>query len=323
ITADDLKGYKPVERTPLRGTYRGYEIMTMPPPSSGGVALVEMLNMLEGHDLKAMGDSSEAHHLMIEVMRRAFADRAEFMGDPDFVRVPTKGLMSKEYATKTAATINPARATPSAELRHGDPTPYESKETTHYSVVDADGNAVSTTYTLNESFGSGVTAKGTGILLNNEMDDFTSKPGVPNGYGLVQGEANAIAPRKRPLSSMTPTILTKNGKLFLVVGTPGGPTIITQVLQIIVHLVDRNRSLYDAIAAPRLHQQWLPDTVDAEPFALSVDMRRALEAKGHRFSTTSVLGGRSYGNAQGILIEPDGTRVGASDPRGTGAAVGY
>ncbi|MBC8138569.1 MAG: gamma-glutamyltransferase, partial [Fibrella sp.] len=211
VTTDDLRGYKPVERTPLRGTYRGHEILTMPPPSSGGVALVEMLNMLEGHDLRALGNSSEAHHLMIEVMRRAFADRAEFMGDPDFVRVPAKGLMSKEYATKTAATINPARATPSADLRHGDPLPYESKETTHYSVVDTEGNAVSTTYTLNESFGSGVTAKGTGILLNNEMDDFTSKPGVPNGYGLVQGEANAIAPRKRPLSSMTPTILTKNG----------------------------------------------------------------------------------------------------------------
>jgi gamma-glutamyltranspeptidase/glutathione hydrolase len=323
ITADDLKQYKPAERTPLRGTYRGYEVLTMPPPSSGGIALIEMLNMLEGYDLKAMGDSSEAHHLMIEVMRRAFADRAQFLGDPDFVKVPAKGLTSKEYAKKTAATIDPNRATPSKDLRYGDPLPYESKETTHYSVVDAEGNAVSTTYTLNESFGSGVTAKGTGILLNNEMDDFTSKPGVPNGYGLVQGEGNAIAPRKRPLSSMTPTILTKDGKLFLVIGTPGGPTIITQVLQIIVHLLDHNRSLYDAIAAPRLHQQWLPDTVDAETFALSLDTRRALEAKGHTFSTTSVLGGRSYGNAQGILIEPNGTRVGASDPRGTGAAIGY
>ncbi len=261
---------------------------------------------------------------MIEVMRRAFADRATFLGDPDFVKVPVQGLTSKAYAKTIATTIDPAHATSSASLRHGEPAPYESSETTHYSVVDAEGNAVSTTYTLNFNFGSGVTAKGTGILLNDEMDDFASKPRTPNGFGLVQGEANAIAPRKRPLSSMTPTILTKNGKLFLVIGTPGGPTIITTVLQTIVNMIDYDRSLYDAIAAPRLHQQWLPDTVDTEPFALSLDTRRVLEAKGHHFSSDSVIGGKSFGNAQGIWIEPKtGVRVGASDPRQVGAAIGY
>lgn len=324
ITRDDLKKYKPVERVPLKGTYRGYDILTMPPPSSGGAVLIEMLNMLEKYDVRAMGDSSDYYHLMIEVMRRAFADRAEFMGDPDFVKVPVKGLTSKAYATKIAATIDLAHATRSGTLRHGDPAPYESSETTHYSVVDAQGNAVSTTYTLNYSFGSGVTAKGTGILLNDEMDDFTSKPGVPNGFGLVQGEANAIVPHKRPLSSMTPTILTKDGKLFMVIGTPGGPTIITTVLQVIVHVIDQDRSLYDAIAAPRLHQQWLPDTVDAESFALAKEVRLALEARGHLFSRASILGGNSYGSAQGILIDlKTGIRIGASDPRQSGAAIGY
>ncbi len=324
VTLGDLKNYAPVERESLKGTYRGVEILTMPPPSSGGIALIEMLNMLETRDIKAMGQGSDTDHFLVETMRRAFADRAEFLGDPDFVKVPAKGLTSKTYAQKRAATIDMTRATRSADVRTGDPLPYESSETTHYSVVDADGNAVSNTYTLNNSYGCGATATGTGILLNNEMDDFASKPGTPNGYGLVQGEANAIAPRKRPLSSMTPTILTKGGKPFLVVGTPGGPTIITTVFQIIVQMVDFNRSVYDALAAPRLHQQWLPDSVDMESFGLSADERRALEAKGHIFSKDSVLGGKSFGNAMGIVIEPStGMRVGAADPRASGAVAGY
>jgi gamma-glutamyltranspeptidase/glutathione hydrolase len=326
ITKTDLEYYHAVEREPLRGSYRGVDILTMPPPSSGGAALLEMLNILEPHDLAAMGyNSSDTDHLLIEAMRRAFADRAEFMGDPDFVDVPAKGLISKAYAAEVAKTIDPARATPSAQIGHGRPQPYESQQTTHFSVVDAAGNAVSNTYTLNFGFGSCATVRGAGFLLNDEMDDFTSKPGTPNGFGLIQGEANAIGPRKRPLSSMTPTILTRNGKLFLVIGSPGGPTIINTVLQVISNVVDYGMDLAHAIAAPRLHHQWLPDVVQAEPFALPKDVLTNLRAMGHKISSPQGARGERMGDAEGILVDPEtGVRLGASDPRSPdAAAIGY
>ncbi|HEV7904124.1 MAG TPA: gamma-glutamyltransferase [Pyrinomonadaceae bacterium] len=225
MTLEDLRGYEAKERVPLRTTYRGYEVISMPPPSSGGAVLIEMLNILEGYDLRSMNwASSEKYHLVTEAMRRAFADRAEYMGDADFVKVPIAGLIDKKYAARQRASINLERASTSVEIRAGQPTGYESEETTHFTVVDAQGNAVSNTYTLNLGFGSGVTAKGTGVLLNNEMDDFAAKPGTPNAFGLIQGERNAVAPRKRPLSAMTPTfVLRKNGTLWFTIGTPGGP----------------------------------------------------------------------------------------------------
>jgi gamma-glutamyltranspeptidase/glutathione hydrolase len=326
ISSIDLSHYHAVEREPLRGTYRGYEVLTMPPPSSGGAALLEMLNMLEPHDLALLGyNSVQTDHLLIEAMRRAFADRAEFMGDPDFVTMPTKGLISKQYAREVAGTIDLKHATPSTKIGHGKPAHYESTQTTHFSVVDAAGNAVSNTYTLNMGYGSCATVKGAGFLLNNEMDDFTSKPGVPNGFGLIQGEANAIAPRKRPLSSMTPTILTNNGKLFLVIGSPGGPTIINTVLQVISNVVDHGMDLGKAIAAPRLHHQWLPDRVRAEPGALPIDVLAALRAMGHEIAQPTGARGERMGDAEGILVDlVTGARIGASDPRSPdAAAVGY
>jgi gamma-glutamyltranspeptidase/glutathione hydrolase len=298
----------------------------MPPPSSGGAALLEMLNILEPHDLGDLGyNSSQTDHLLIEAMRRAFADRAEFMGDPDFVPVPTRGLISKAYASEVAKTIDPARATPSAQIGHGKPLAYESPQTTHFSVVDAAGNAVANTYTLNFGYGSCATVRGAGFLLNDEMDDFTSKPGVPNGFGLIQGEANAIGPHKRPLSSMTPTILTRNGKLFLVIGSPGGPTIINTVLQVISNVVDHGMDLARAIAAPRLHHQWLPDVVRAEPFALPQDVLTTLRALGHKINAPDEAHGSRWGDAEGILIDlTTNTRLGASDPRSPdAAAIGY
>ncbi|MGV3724784.1 MAG: gamma-glutamyltransferase, partial [Actinomycetota bacterium] len=322
ITREDLKVYRPVIREPVRGTYRGYEIVTMPPPSSGGVALIEMLNMLEQYDVGALGhNSSRKYHLFTEVMRRAFADRAEYMGDPGFVKLPVAGLTSKKYAADLAKGIDLMTATPSTQVRAGKPAAYESPQTTHFSVVDAQGNAVSNTYTLNTAFGSGVTADGTGILLNNEMDDFTSKVGVPNAFGLIQGEANAIAPGKRPLSSMTPTLVLKDGKLFLVVGSPGGPTIINTVLQVIVNVVDHGMNVRQAVAEPRIHHQWLPDAIQSELYGLSADVADALRAKGHHLADR--LG--YMGDAQSIMIDPrTGYRLGASDPRSPdGLAAGF
>lgn len=322
IDLQDLKNYKPVERLPLRGTYRGYEILTMPPPSSGGVALLEMLNILEHYDVAAMGDqSSEKYHLLIETMRRAFADRAEFMGDPDFVKVPVAGLTSKNYALEIKKSIDMFKATPSDKIRHGTPPSNESKETTHYTVVDAKGNAVSNTYTLNGRFGSGATVSGAGFLLNNEMDDFAVKPGAANAYGLVQGQNNAIAAGKRPLSSMTPTMVLKEGKLYLAVGSPGGPTIINQMVQVIINAIDHGMNIQEAINAPRLHHQWLPDVTIYEPFAISKDVLTALKAKGHKFADRA-----SYlGDVQAVMIDlKTGERLGGSDPRSQeGRACGY
>ncbi|MBI3949345.1 MAG: gamma-glutamyltransferase [Acidobacteria bacterium] len=321
MTLEDLKTYRVVERQPSRTTYRGYEIITAPPPSSGGVALIEMLHMLEPYDLASLGhNSSEYVHLLVEVMRRAFADRAEFLGDPDFSRIPVAGLISRAYAEKHRETIDLKRATPSAEIGHGNPLAYESEQTTHYTVVDAAGNIVSNTYTLNGGYGSGVVARGTGILLNSEMDDFSSKPGVPNQFGLIQGEANAVGPQKRPLSAMTPTIVLKDGRAVFAVGSPGGPTIINTVLQVILNVIDFKMNIQQAFDMPRVHHQWLPDEITYEPFGLSRDTVEALKQRGHKFRDTP----RFIGDAHGIMIEPEtGIRLGASDARLDGRAVGY
>jgi gamma-glutamyltranspeptidase/glutathione hydrolase len=328
VTLRDLKEYEPTVRAPLRGTYRGHEVITMPPPSSGGIALVEMLNLLEHFKLSEMGyNSNESLHVLIEAMRRAFADRAQFLGDADFVKVPTEGLTSKKYAADLVKTIDPDRATPSEQVRAGKPAGYEPQETTHFTVVDREGNVVSNTYTLNGSFGSGVTVGGAGILLNNEMDDFTAKPQAPNLYGLLQSEANAIAPRKRPLSAMTPTIVLKDGKLFFAVGSPGGPTIINTVLLIIVNVIDFKMNIQQAIDAPRLHHQWMPDQIRWEAMGISPDTRRALEKRGHVFAERPGFSSEQsgyIGDAHGIMIESESKmRLGAADPRLGGAAVGY
>ena len=322
MTLDDLRGYVAKERAPLRGTYRGNEIISMPPPSSGGAVLIEMLNILEGYDLKNIdANSSERYHLMAESMRRAFADRAEYMGDADFVKVPIAGLTDKSYAAKLRSTISTERASTSAEVRAGRPAGYESDETTHFAVVDADGNVVANTYTLNNSYGSAAVAKGTGMLLNDEMDDFAAKPGTPNMYGLIQGERNAVAPHKRPLSAMTPTIvLRKDGSFWFTVGSPGGPTIINTVFCIITNVIDFDMNIQQAIDAPRIHHQWLPDELVGEPYGLSGDTQRALAARGHTLGKLRYLG-----DAEGIMIEEKtGIRLGATDPRRSdGAAVGY
>jgi gamma-glutamyltranspeptidase/glutathione hydrolase len=322
MTLEDLHGYVAKERTPLRGNYRGYEIISMPPPSSGGAVLIEMLNILEGYDLKGVdANSSDRYHLMAEAMRRAFADRAEYMGDSDFVKVPVAGLIDKSYATQLRSTISTQRASTSAEVRAGRPAGYESDETTHFTVMDSEGNVVANTYTLNNSYGSAAVVKGTGMLLNDEMDDFAAKPGTANMYGLIQGERNAVAPRKRPLSAMTPTIvLRKDGSFWFTVGSPGGPTIINTVLCIITNVIDFDMNIQQAIDAPRLHHQWLPDEVVGEPYGFSGDTQRALAARGHKLAKQKYLG-----DAEGIMIEEKtGMRLGATDPRRSdGAAIGY
>ena len=322
ITLEDLKGYVAKERAPLRTTYRGFEVISMPPPSSGGAVLIEMLNILEGFDLRHMGaSSSERYHVQTEAMRRAFADRAEYMGDADFVSVPVAGLIDKGYAERLRKGIRMERASTSAEVKAGRPAGAESEETTHFTVVDAEGNCVSNTYTLNDSYGSKVVMKGTGILMNDEMDDFAAKPGTPNMFGLIQGERNAVAPRKRPLSAMTPTfVLRQDGSLWFAVGSPGGPTIINTVLQVVTNVDDIDMNIQQAIDAPRIHHQWLPDEITYEPFGLSADTFRALESRGHRLTQKP----RYMGDAHGIMIEEKtGVRLGASDSRNYGEAVGY
>ena len=323
MTMEDLRGYVAKERTPVRGSYRGHEIISMPPPSSGGAVLIEMLNILEGFDLKKLeASSSDRYHLMAEAMRRAFADRAEYMGDTDFVKVPVPGLIDKSYAATLRATINTDRASTSAEVRAGRPAGYESEDTTHFTVVDSEGNTVANTYTLNDSYGSAAVVKGTGMLLNDEMDDFAVKPGTPNMYGLIQGERNAVAPKKRPLSAMTPTIvLRKDGSLWFTIGSPGGPTIINTVLCVITNVIDYEMNIQQAIDAPRIHHQWLPDEVVSEPFGLSGDTQRALLSRGHKLAEKP----RYLGDAEGIMIEEKtGMRLGATDPRRSdGQAVGY
>jgi gamma-glutamyltranspeptidase/glutathione hydrolase len=318
MTLDDLAAYRPVIRTPVRGTYRGYDIVSMPPPSSGGVHLIEMLNVLEGYPLADLGAGSVPMlHLMVETMKRAYADRAEFLGDPDVVAVPVERLTSKSYAAELRRSIDPRRATPSRDIHAGQPVPGEGANTTHYSVIDAAGNAVANTYTLNLSFGVGLVADGTGILLNDELDDFAAKPGAPNAFGLTGGAANAPGPGKRPLSSMTPTIVLKDGKPYLVTGTPGGSRIITMVLQVILNVVDFRMDVAGAVAAPRIHHQWLPDEVEAEQ-AVPAEAVRGLEALGH-----TVVRRPNWGSANSIMVTPDGL-AGAADPRSRGAlAAGY
>jgi len=320
ITKKDLAEYRAVVREPVVGNYRGYTVYSAPPPSSGGICLLELLNILEGYDLKGMGFGSSATiSLMAEAEKLVYADRAEFLGDPDFVKMPVSGLISKKYASFLRKKISLARAMPSTKVSHGNPWMFEDEETTHFSVVDERGNAVSNTYTLNGSFGSMVVVDGAGFLLNNEMDDFSIKPGYPNIYGLVGGEANAIAPGKRMLSSMTPTIITKGGKLFMVIGSPGGSTIITTVLQVILNVIDHGMNIQQAIDAPRVHHQWLPDVLFVEPFAIPKDVKNALLKRGYKIKLRS-----SIGDAQGILIDQrTGEITGGSDPRGDGAAVGY
>jgi gamma-glutamyltranspeptidase/glutathione hydrolase len=322
MTLEDLRNYVAKERVPLRTKYREFEIISMPPPSSGGAVLIEMLNILEGYDLRRLGwSSSERYHLMTEAMRRAFADRAEYMGDADFVNVPIAGLVDKAYAVRQRSSIQLERASTSTEVRAGRPAGVESEETTHFTVVDAEGNTVSNTYTLNGSYGSGVIASGTGVLLNNEMDDFAAKPGEPNMYGLIQSERNAVAPRKRPLSAMTPTfVLRRDGTFWFAVGSPGGPTIINTVLQVITNVIDFDMNIQQAIDAPRIHHQWLPDHIVYEPYGVSADTFRTLERLGHKLVDKP----RYMGDAHGIMIEEKtGVRLGASDPRNDGAPAGY
>ena len=336
ITVEDLASYEVKERQPIRGTYRGYEIISAPPPSAGGVALVESLNILEGYDLAKEGNrSAESIHLTSEAFERAYFDRAEFMGDPDFSKIPVAQLIDKRYARAWRESIAIRRATPAADLKrpavfnqldqyakdHPQSKPTKEPEnTTHYSVVDAEGNAVAVTTTLNGSFGSKVTAEGLGFLMNNEMDDFSSKPGVPNMYGLIQGPANAIGPGKRPLSAMTPTIVLKDNKLFLVLGTPGGSTITTNVANVLMGVVDYGLNIQESVNAPRFHNQWLPDEILLEPIGFSPDTVGILQGMGHKINVRKSF----WGDAECIAIDPKtGERLGANDGRNYGKAIGY
>jgi gamma-glutamyltranspeptidase / glutathione hydrolase len=316
MTAADLKDYRAHIRRPVRGRYRGHEIISMPPSSSGGVVLIEMLNILEGYKLGALDEASRLH-LMIEAMRRAYADRAAYLGDPAVVSAPLTRLMSKRYAAQLRAGIDADRATPSRDIRDDIALPREGDNTTHFSVIDRYGNAVANTYTLNFSYGVGLVAEGTGVLLNNELDDFAAGPAAPNAYGLIGGAANAPGPNKRPLSSMTPTIVTKNGRPVIVTGSPGGSRIITTVLQIVVNVIDRNMSVAEAVAAPRIHHQWSPDRVLAEQ-ALPSEIITTLEGRGHKVERRPPATA-----ANTILVTPRGI-VGAADARTRGAlAAGY
>ena len=320
ITKDDLDNYRSVYRTVVTGDFKDLDIISMGPPSSGGVLLIQMLNMLEQYPLDTLGwNSSDYIHLLTEIERRAYADRAEHMGDPDFWEVPVSMLVSKEYAFERIQNISMEKATKSSVVKAGDPLAYESRETTHYSVIDKNGNAVSVTTTLNTGFGCGVLVEGAGFFLNNEMDDFSAKPGTPNIFGLIGNEANAIQPYKRPLSSMTPTIVLKNGEPFLIIGTPGGSTIITTVMQIILNVAIHGMDIQEAVSVPRVHSQWLPDAIIVEQRSLSKDVEQNLINRGHII--------RSYrwgtiGQANGIMIGEKGF-YGGADPRGENATEGY
>jgi len=312
MTTDDLKSYQPMIRTPVRGSYRGYDIVSMPLPSSGGTVLLETLNILEGFPLGELKQGSPASlHLLIEAMKRAYADRARYLGDPAFVNAPTNILMAKDYAAKQRASIDPDRATAAADVASALPL-REGSNTTHYSIVDGRGNAVSNTYTLNFPYGVGLVAEGTGVLLNNELDDFTAAPGASNAFGLVGFEANLPGPGKRPLSSMSPTIVLKDGKPVLLTGSPGGSRIISAVLQVIVNVLDYHMDVAAAVAAPRLHHQWMPDVVRVER-GFSDDTLAALKAKGHQ--VVEPLGQTSTNS---IVVTVNGL-LGAPDPRTRGA----
>lgn len=318
MSLEDLADYEAIARKPVTGTYRGFEIVSMPPPSSGGIHIVQILNILEGYPLSDYGqNSAQTIHLMSEAMQLAYADRAEYLGDSDFVDVPVSGLTARPYANELRARINPDKATPAASIKAGNPLPYESDQTTHFSIVDKDGNAVANTYTLNFSYGTGLVADGTGILLNNEMDDFSAKPGVPNAYGLLGGEANSVEAGKRPLSSMSPTLVFKDDKPYIVTGSPGGSRIITTVTQIISNVIDHDLNIAEATHAPRIHDQWLPDEIRVEK-ALNIDTVNKLESMGHTVTPKDTMG-----STQSIMITESGI-YGASDPRIVDAAVvGY
>ena len=312
MTPDDLKSYQAVTRAPVRGSYRGFDIVSMPPPSSGGVVLLETLNILEGFPMSDMKQgSAPSLHVMIEAMKRAYADRARYLGDPDFISAPVAILMSKAYAAKQRAGIDLEHATPWTDALSATP-PREGSNTTHFSIVDSAGNAVSNTYTLNFPYGVGLVAGGTGVLLNNELDDFTAAPGASNAFGLVGFEANLPGPGKRPLSSMSPTIVLKDGKPVLVTGTPGGSRIISAVLQVVVNVLDYRMDVAQAVAAPRLHHQWLPDEVRVER-GFAEETLAALRARGHR-----VLEPLGQTSANSIAVTPNGL-LGAPDPRTRGA----
>lgn len=319
ISKSDLANYEALEREPISGNYRGYQVFSMPPPSSGGIHIVQILNILENFDLGKYGfGSADAMQLMAEAEKYAYADRSEYLGDSDFVAVPSQALTSKSYARSLAKEIDLNKARPSQGINPGDLAPYESDQTTHFSVVDKDGNAVAVTYTLNTTFGTGIVAGDTGILLNNEMDDFSAKPGVPNIYGLIGGDSNAVEPRKRPLSSMSPTIVVKNGKVWLVTGSPGGSRIITTVLQMLVNTIDFGMNVAEATNAPRFHHQWLPDELRLER-GFSPDTVELLRKKAQ-----NVVLKPAMGSAQSIMVGADGVLYGASDPRSVGdLTAGY
>lgn len=319
ITKSDLKNYHAIWRKPIVGSYRGYEVVTMPPSSSGGIALIQLLKMVEPYPLSRWGFNSDSTiQVMVEAERRVYADRASHLGDPDFYPVPQAALMNDAYLKKRMSNFNWAKASTSAEISAGEMAPVEHEETTHFSIVDKEGNAVSITTTLNGSYGAGVVVKGAGFLLNNEMDDFSVKPGAPNMYGLVGGEANAIAPNKRMLSCMTPTIISKNGELFMVVGTPGGSTIITSVFQTILNVIDFDKSMQAAVSAKKFHHQWLPDQIDAEKDAIDSLTKIKLTAKGYK-----IVPRGSIGRVDAILKTKWGYYQGGADPRGDDAAVGW
>jgi len=320
ITYEDLENYQPVLRKPVVGNYRGYEIISMGPPSSGGVCLIELLNILENFDLKKYGfGSSYTIHYLVEAMRRVYADRAEYLGDPDFVQIPLDKLLSKEYAKELASEIDTFFATPSSRIIRSVSPISEGVHTTHYSVVDRWGNVVAVTTTINSYFGSMVAVDGAGFFLNNEMDDFSAKPGAPNQFGLLGSKANSIQPGKRMLSSMTPTIVLKNGKPFLVLGSPGGSTIITSVLQVILNVIDFGMNIQEAVDSPRIHHQWYPDQIFFERRGLPRDVIENLEKRGHKLVERDGY----QGEVQAILIDENGVKYGAVDPRGYGLAMGY
>ena len=319
INLEDLKNYEAKWRTPVEGTYHNYNVISMPPPSSGGIALLQLLKSVEGFPLKKWGFQRDSTvQLIIEAERRVYADRATHLGDPDFYKVPQSQLVNPKYNAIRMSDVNFQQATPSSSIKAGGLVVPESEQTTHFSIVDREGNAVSLTTTLNASYGSMVMVKGAGFLLNNEMDDFSVKPGAPNMYGLIGGVANRIEPGKRMLSSMTPTILEKDGKLFMVLGTPGGSTIITSVFQTILNVVDWDMNIQDAVNASRFHHQWLPDYVSAEKDALSLNLRTRLLEKGYK-----IVNRNAIGRVDAILVSPEGLLFGGADPRGDDRASGY